>query len=141
MAGPKRLEMTALLGLILQLAFTVFCWLLSEASHSEAVQAEAWHLAVGVPVWLLVLVHGRQRRLAREEREERERLKDARLSDEIFAETELDTARASAGLHVFETAHRIVVALSAALIPVVVPCFASIETVKAVPNWAVFSTD
>jgi regulator of protease activity HflC (stomatin/prohibitin superfamily) len=94
--------MTALFGLALQGAFTMACWLLGAASGSGAVQAETLHLAIGMPVWLLVLSHGRQRRLAEQERVERERLRDARLSDEIFEETELDTARAGAGLRVFE---------------------------------------
>ncbi|NLW51113.1 MAG: hypothetical protein GXY85_09785 [Candidatus Brocadiaceae bacterium] len=102
MARPKRLEMTALAGLALQLAFLVVCLILREKSGSLAVDAEMWHVAVGLLVWFLVLVHGRQRRLAQEEREERERLRATRLSDEIFEETELDSARASAGLAFFE---------------------------------------
>ena len=102
MAAPRKLEMTALLGLVLQGAFALSCFVLGRVSGSRAVQAEFWYLVPGLLVWLLVLVHGRQRRLARQEMEERERLKETRLSAEIFEETELDTMRASAGLLIFE---------------------------------------
>ncbi len=102
MANPKKLEYTALVGLVLQVAFMITCWVLAGLSHSAAVSAESWHLLPGLLVWVLVLVHGRQRRLAREEREEMEQLKEARLSEELFEETELDTMRASAGLVLFE---------------------------------------
>ena len=102
MAHPKKLEMTALGGLLLQLAFLVTCISLSAHSGSLAVAAEMWYVVIGLLVWFLVLVHGRQRRLAQEEREERERLRATRLSEEIFEETELDSARASAGLLIFE---------------------------------------
>jgi len=102
MANPKKLEMTALGGLVLQLMFLLVCIVLGDRSGSRAVAAETWHVAIGLPVWFLVLVHGRQRRLALEEREERERLRASRLSEEIFEETELDTTRASAGLLLFE---------------------------------------
>jgi regulator of protease activity HflC (stomatin/prohibitin superfamily) len=61
-----------------------------------------WYLIPGLLIWFLVLVHGRQRRLAQQEAEERERLKETRLSSEIFEETELDTTRAGAGLLIFE---------------------------------------
>ena len=102
MANPKKLEYTALVGLVLQVAFLLTCWVLSGVSNSRAVAAENWHLVPGLLVWVLVLVHGRQRRLAREEREERAQLREARLSEELFEETELDTMRASAGLVLFE---------------------------------------
>jgi len=102
MAAPKRLEMTALAGLLLQGVFALGCFVLGRVSHSRAVEAEFWFLVPGLMVWLLVLIHGRQRRLARQEQEEKERLKETRLSAEIFEETELDTMRASAGLLIFE---------------------------------------
>jgi regulator of protease activity HflC (stomatin/prohibitin superfamily) len=102
MARPKKLELTALMGLVVQGGFLLTCILLSAASGSRAVGALSWYVGVGLLVWFIVLVHGRQRRLAEQEREERERLKATRLSDEIFEETELDTSRASAGLLVFE---------------------------------------
>ncbi|MGD2174735.1 MAG: SPFH domain-containing protein [Candidatus Brocadiaceae bacterium] len=102
MANPKKLEYTALLGIVLQLAFTLTCWILVGQSQSWSVGAEMWHLAIGVPVWMLVLVHGRQRRLARQEQEELEQLRETRLSEEIFEDTELDTMRASTALLIFE---------------------------------------
>jgi len=102
MASPKKLEYTALLGLVLQAVFLLVCWILSTQSGSAAVTAEMWHLMPGILVWAVVWVHGRQRRLAREEREELERLKQTRLSEEIFEETELDTMRASSSLLVLE---------------------------------------
>lgn len=102
MASPKKLEMTALAGLVLQGAFLLTCVLLGARSGSRAVAAEAWHAAAGLLVWFLVLVHGRQRRLAQQESEERERLRESRLSEEIFEETELDTMRAGTGLLIFE---------------------------------------
>ncbi len=102
MAHPKKLEYTALIGLALQVAFTIVCWAFSTQSESLAVQAETWHLGIGVLMWAMVWVHGRQRRLARDEREEFERLRQSRLSEEIFEETELDTMRAGSGLNVLE---------------------------------------
>ncbi len=118
MANPKKLEYTALVGLVLQAIFALTCWVLSVQSGSRAVTAEMWHLAVGLVVWAAVLVHGRQRRLAREEREELEQLKETRLSEEIFEETELDTMRASRALLIFEryAIPVITVALSAGLL-------------------------
>jgi regulator of protease activity HflC (stomatin/prohibitin superfamily) len=76
--------------------------MLGRTSGSRAVLAETWYVAIGVLVWVLVLVHGYQRRKAADEAEEREHLKSARLSDEIFEEMELDTMRASTSLRVFE---------------------------------------
>ncbi len=102
MASPRKLEMTALLGLFLQAAFVLACFVLGRSSDSRAVEAEFWYLVPGLLVWLLVLVHGRQRRLAMQEEEEKERLKQTRLSAEIFEETELDSMRAGAGLLIFE---------------------------------------
>lgn len=102
MANPKKLELTALFGLLLQGAFLLTCFVLQAKSGSRAVSAEFWHLVPGLLVWFLVLVHGRQRRLAMQEREERERLRESRLSEEIFEESELDTMRAGGGLVIFE---------------------------------------
>ncbi|MCD6417025.1 MAG: hypothetical protein J7M08_10095 [Planctomycetes bacterium] len=102
MTDSKKLEYTALVGLLLQGVFLLVCWVLGEQTGSSSVMAEKWHLAVGMPIWLLVLVHGRQRRLARQEREDMEALKQSRLSEELFEETELDTMRASASVAIFE---------------------------------------
>jgi regulator of protease activity HflC (stomatin/prohibitin superfamily) len=102
MAQRKKLEFTAAAGLFVQVVFLVVCLMLGRASNSRAVMAETGYVAVGVFVWLIVLVHGYQRRKAAEEAEDRERLKSTRLSEEIFEEMELDTMRASSSLRVFE---------------------------------------
>jgi len=102
MASPKKLEMTALAGFLVQGAFALTCFALAAQSGAASVAGEFWHLLPGLLVWFLVLAHGRQRRLARQEREELERLRETRLSEEIFEETELDTMRASSGLLIFE---------------------------------------
>ena len=102
MVSPKKLEVTALVGLVLQGVFALACFVLSRVSGSQAVGAETWHMIPGLLVWFVVLVHGRQRRLAQQEAEEQQRLKEGRLSAEIFEQTELDTSRASAGLLVLE---------------------------------------
>ncbi len=102
MARPKKLEFTALFGLCLQVVFVLVCMIMGSKSGSRAATAVAWYGGAGVLVWFLVLVHGRQRRLAREEREELEELRQTRLSEEIFEDTELDRMRASSGLAFFE---------------------------------------
>jgi len=102
MASSRKLEMTALFGLLLQAVFAGVTYILYAVSRSHAVYAQFWYLSAGLLVWLAVLVHGRQRRLAREEEEERQRLKQTRVSDEIFEEMELDRMRAASGLRVFE---------------------------------------
>ncbi len=133
MPSPKKLELTALFGLVLQGAFLLTCLVLGARSGSRAVNAEFWYVLPGLLVWFLVLFHGRQRRLAREEREERERLKDTRLSEEIFEETELDTMRASSGLLIFE---RYVVPFSSVLLSAMLLFFAYRMTfgAEAVPD-------
>ena len=98
----KKLEHTALLGLGIQIAFLCAGFALYSVSGSTAVYAEIWHMIPGLLVWFTVLLHGRQRRLADEEREELEELKKERLSEELFEETELDTMRARTGLRIFQ---------------------------------------
>lgn len=102
MANPKKLEWTALFGLFMQIVFTGVCFALFAVSKSAAVYAEVWHLCAGIPVWLIVLLHGRQGRLAGQEAEELAQLKKDRLSEELFDETELDAMRARSGLLFFE---------------------------------------
>ncbi len=102
MGHSKKLEYTALVGLVLQIIFAGTCMVVAGQSGSTSAEAEKWQLVIGLLVWFVVLIHGRQRRLAREEQEEMQRLRESRLSEEIFEETELDTMRASAGLRLFE---------------------------------------
>ena len=89
MAGRKKLELTALFGLVVQVIFLCTAFALYSASGSGAVYAEMWHLLPGILVWFVVLVHGRQRRLAAEEREEMD-------------EHELDQLRASTSLRILQ---------------------------------------
>jgi len=102
MSGRKRLELTALFGLGIQIAFLCVVFVLHAASRSGAVFVEMCHLAPGMLVWFVVLFHGRQLRLAAEEEEELRELKKTRLSEELFEETELDSMRAKSGLIIFE---------------------------------------
>jgi len=102
MPQRKRLETVALVGLVLQLVFIALCYALSSRSGSLAVRAELWFLAPGALVWLVVMLHGRQRRLAQQEREEMEELRRKRMSEELFEEQELDRMRAHTGLVIFE---------------------------------------
>lgn len=103
MPQRKKVENIALIGLVAQLVFLGISFALYSTSEgSPAVLAEVWFLVPGVLVWLTVLLHGRQRRLAQVEREEMEELKKARISEEIFEEQELDRMRAHTGLKIFE---------------------------------------
>ncbi|MFP4175748.1 MAG: SPFH domain-containing protein [Candidatus Brocadiia bacterium] len=103
MPQRKKLERMALLGLVIQLVFVaIYFALYSQSDQSPAVLAQLWFVVPGVAVWLVVLLHGRQRRLAREESEEMEKLQKARLSEEIFEEQELDEMRAHTALKIFE---------------------------------------
>ncbi len=102
MPENKKVETTALFGLALQLVFLGIAWALYSKSDSRAVLAQMWFLAPGALLWLIVLLHGRQRRLARREREEMEELAKTRMSEEIFEEQELDRMRAHSGLVIFE---------------------------------------
>ena len=102
MASPKKLELTALFGLGMQIVFLCVVFVLRAASHSGAVFAEMCHMVPGVLVWFTVLFHGRQERLAAQEEEELRELKKTRVSEELFEETELDSMRAKTGLLIFE---------------------------------------
>jgi len=115
MTGSKKLEHTAIWGFAVQLGFLIVCiWLYAKGvekvpegseripQRSLAMLAECQHLAVGLVVWGLVFFHGRARRRAAEEREEREHLRSVRLSEELFDDTELDTVSAGSVLRVFE---------------------------------------
>jgi regulator of protease activity HflC (stomatin/prohibitin superfamily) len=114
MTGSKKLEHTAIWGFVVQLGFLIVCiWLYAKGVEltpdggeggrkSLALLAECQHLAVGLVLWGLVFFHGRARRRAAEEREEREHLRSVRLSEEIFDDGELDTVSAGSVLRVFE---------------------------------------
>ena len=93
MPERKKVESVALFGLLLQLVFLGIAWGLAEKSGSLAARAEMWFLAPGVLLWLAVFLHGRQRRLARQEREAMEELSRGRVSEELFEEQELDRMR------------------------------------------------
>ncbi len=98
----KRLEHTALFGLLVQVAFAGVAYALYVITGSLAMRAQAWFLVPGVLLWIVVMLHGRQRRRAQEEREELEELQRTRLSDELFDEQEVERMREHAGLVIFE---------------------------------------
>lgn len=98
----KRTERVGLVGLIVQLIFVGLCYVLASYTKSAAVHAEFWHVVGGVGIWLLLILHGRQRRLAVAEEKEYEELRRTRTSEELFEETELDTLRAKQALVFFE---------------------------------------
>ena len=109
MPQRKRVEMTALFGLLMQLVFLAISYVLYSKTTPEgakagspALLAQTWFLVPGVFLWVVVLLHGRQRRLAEAEREEMEELKRTRVSEEIFQEQELDRMRAHSALSIFE---------------------------------------
>jgi len=108
MPSAKKLESTALAGLMIQIVFVAITFVLHHVSRqpgepgSAALRAQMWFLVPGVALWLVVLMHGRHRRLARQEREEMEELKRTRTSEELFEEQELDRMRAHTGLVLFE---------------------------------------
>jgi len=64
----RRAERTCLGGLVLQTVSALGCFLLVPLTNSWAVFAEAWHLALGIGIWLVALLHLSFRRKAAEER-------------------------------------------------------------------------
>ncbi len=108
MPRKKKVETMAMVGIVVQLVFLAIAFALygqsaaeTQAEGSAAVLAEVWFLVPGLFVWLVVLLHGRQRRLARAEKEEMEELREKRVSEEIFEEQQLDQMRAHTGLRIF----------------------------------------
>ena len=104
MASRRRLETTALIGLLAQAVFTVVCFAMAspKVTASLAVAAHGWFFMSGILLWLIVLLHGRQRRRTHEEREDMAELKRVRLSDELFDDREMAELREHAGLATFE---------------------------------------
>ena len=107
MPRGKKVETTALYALVVHIVFLGIAFVLhSKGTRAQdvnpALLAQLWFLAPGTLVWLMVLVHGRQKRMAQREREEMERLRASRVSEEIFEEQELDRMRAATALRIFE---------------------------------------
>lgn len=103
MPKKKKVETIAMVGIVVQLIFLAIAFALyGQSGYSPAVLAEVWFMVPGVFVWLVVLLHGRQRRLARAEKEEMEELREKRVSEEIFEEQQLDQMRAHTGLKIFK---------------------------------------
>jgi len=102
MRRRKRLEITALVGLLAQIAFTAGAFVLWGQTGSLALLAQAWFFAPGVLLWAVVFLQGRQRRRAHDEREEVEELRRKRLSEELFEDQQVDRLREHSALVVFE---------------------------------------
>lgn len=103
MPKKKKVENIAMVGIVVQIIFLAITFaLFSQSGRSPALLTEVWFLVPGLLVWLVVLLHGRQRRLARAEQEEMQELRDKRVSEEIFEEQQLDQMRAHTGLRIFE---------------------------------------
>lgn len=104
----KRAENVALGALIVQIVLTIATFLAGRYSGSLAVHAEYWHLAIGIPLWLVVLVHQRLKRLAEEEVLELEELaklrerEGAARSGSLFEEGRVDPYAARGRLERFE---------------------------------------
>jgi membrane protease subunit HflK len=82
----RRAEQTCLGGLVLQTVSALGCFLLVPLTNSWAVFAEAWHLALGIGIWLVALLHLSFRRKAAEERldEEAIRRRQGERAEGIF---------------------------------------------------------
>jgi len=74
----RRAESAALFILVAQAVGAGLALLLGVLSRSAAAEAEGWHLAAGLVVWLAAFVHQRLRRLATEEALTAESLKSGR---------------------------------------------------------------
>ena len=142
MPTSKKIETTALIGLVVQCIYVGMTWLLylktaaPGEDQSLAVAAQGWYLIPGILMWTVVFLHGRQRRLVREEREEMDELKRRRLSEELFEDQELDRLRAHNALMVFERflVPAISVVLSAVLVFLAGRQIWLARTVGAVPK-------
>ncbi|MFW6162166.1 MAG: protease modulator HflK [Planctomycetota bacterium] len=85
----RRAETAAGFVLVVQVVATAVALGLALGFKSQAALAEAWHLAVGVAVWVVALVHQRLRRLAAEESQEVESLlarRERETSSSLFEE-------------------------------------------------------
>jgi regulator of protease activity HflC (stomatin/prohibitin superfamily) len=92
----RRAETAAVFALVVQVAAASVAMGLAVAFRSQGALAAAWHLAVGIVVWVVALVHQRFRRLADEEAHEVEAMRAQRereASSSLFEEEQaLDLA-------------------------------------------------
>ncbi|HOX40415.1 MAG TPA: hypothetical protein PL033_20725 [Candidatus Brocadiia bacterium] len=102
MVSRKKAESAAIVGLVVQCAFTGLAFGIASWAGSTAVRLEGWHLLGGLGLWLVTFFHLRQKRLADEEALESEELERSRLGDRIFEETETEAGTARSGLRTFE---------------------------------------
>ncbi len=102
----KRAEGVALAALVLQTIVTVVMLVAARITDSTAVQAESLHLLIGIPLWLVILLHQRMKRQAEEETLELEELHREReasgRSSRLFEEGHLDPMAARGRLEKFE---------------------------------------
>ncbi len=89
-------------GFLAQALFIITCYILYARTGSQALLAQTLFMTPGLFLWLVVYLHGRQKRLAASEKEELEDIRKGRLSEEIFEEQQLDRMRAHTGLKIFE---------------------------------------
>ena len=98
--SQKRAETLALLALIMHLLFFLFALWIGAAAQAASVRVGAWYILGGAGIWLILLIQFHQRRLAQEERFDREqyqRLKrqgeDKSVFETITAEGAMDLAQ------------------------------------------------
>ncbi|NUM34975.1 MAG: hypothetical protein HUU50_10555 [Candidatus Brocadiae bacterium] len=63
----RKAEWIGLFGLILSFLFSCLIFLIAYFCQSEAIYIEGWHLFFGTFLWLLLILHSRQKRMAAEE--------------------------------------------------------------------------
>ena len=97
----KKAEWVALLGMVINLLFGFVVLLLAYWSHSEAAFMEGCHLIGGAILWLLVVLHARQKRMALEEQMVTGGDAESRETT-LFAEEEQDPFSASTRFKFFE---------------------------------------
>ena len=102
----RRAETAAAFVLVVQIVASAVALGLALGYKSTAALAEAWHLLVGIGVWVVALMHQRFRRLADEEAHEVESLRsrhERETSSSLFEEEQqLDLFRARHRLEQFD---------------------------------------
>ncbi len=65
--NARKAEWIGLCGLMLSFIFSCLVFLIAYFCRSEAIYLEGWHLFLGTFLWLLLILHSRQKRMAAEE--------------------------------------------------------------------------
>jgi len=102
----RRAQLVALIALAAQIVFSGAVFAIAGWCKSRAVMAEAYHLAAGIWLWLVIIVHLRHQRAAQEEIaevEELERVREQKLpGSALFEGDEEDLNVARNRLKTFE---------------------------------------